>query len=731
VQIGDGNIQHNYFVGRAPVVWPVQVGVVPRLADGYQARRIRAELDRSVADGATTVLTQVLSGLGGVGKTQLAVAYAQHVWARRGVDLLVWITAATRQAISAGYAQAAADVLAADDSDAEQAADRFLAWLAATDRRWLIVLDDLQEPAALNGLWPPTTLSGTVLITTRRRDAALTGAGRRLIDVGLFTPDEAVGYLRDKLTDQPLDQAEGLAADLGYLPLALAQAVAYMSDRGLDGAAYRQRLADRRKTLAELVPEPGALPDEHRTTVDATWSLSVDAADQLHPTGVARPVLELSALLDPNGIPTGLFTTVAAREYLGTNGAAGTGEPVDSDLAADALHHLGRFNLVTLDPSARSVQMHALVQRATRDRLTPTQLHTATRAAADALIQIWPVGRDPSHSQMLRANSMALQQHGADPLWAPNAHPVLFRTGHSLDEAGLLTAAIIFWRQLSVIAIRMLGSKHPDTLAIRRNVAWCEGDAGDPTGALRAYEQILVDSLDVLGPDHPQTMDTRRGVAWWQGEAGDITAAIDALEDLLTGCLQILGPDHPDTLATRADLARRRGEAGDPHTAADAFHRLLADLQRVCGPDHPQTLYARGSIARFRCESGDPTGAAAAYEHLLTDRLRVFGPDHPMTLETRHNIAWCKEQAGDLASASRILEELVTDQLRVLGQDHPQTHASLIDLAQCRHKVGDASGAVVAMHQVLASRLRVLGTDHPDTLAAHELLASWRDNAGN
>nr|BFE75554.1 hypothetical protein GCM10020092_088550 [Actinoplanes digitatis] len=121
--------------------------------------------------------------------------------------------------------------------------------------------------------------------------------------------DEAARYLADKLHHDPrkLQEAAELAADLGHLPLALAQAAAYLLDRGLTCATYRTRLANHRKKLAELFPEAHALPDDHQATVDVTWSLSITAADHLTPTGLARPVLELAAMLDPNGIPTTLF----------------------------------------------------------------------------------------------------------------------------------------------------------------------------------------------------------------------------------------------------------------------------------------------------------------------------------------------------------------------------------------------------------------------------------------
>ena len=160
---------------RAPVSWPHRVGVVPARAECFQHRDAVDVLDVAVAGGGTAVVCQVLAGTGGVGKTQLAAAYARAAWQAGSVDLLAWVTAGSRDAVVAAYAQAGAEVAGADPGDPQQAAGRFLTWLETTDRRWLVVLDDLADPADVRGLWPPASAWGRVLLTTRRRDAVLSG----------------------------------------------------------------------------------------------------------------------------------------------------------------------------------------------------------------------------------------------------------------------------------------------------------------------------------------------------------------------------------------------------------------------------------------------------------------------------------------------------------------------------------------------------------------------------
>ncbi|WTA24342.1 NB-ARC domain-containing protein (plasmid) [Streptomyces sp. NBC_00853] len=434
-------------------------------------------------------------GLGGVGKTQLAAHYARHTWGEGIVDLIVWVTATSREAITAAYAQAAVEILGASPTDPEHAATAFLAWLepkrsAASDRGeerpWLIVLDDVLDPADLTGLWPPPSPHGRTLITTQRRDAALTGAHRRLVQVGLFTPNESLAYLAEVLATpnrrDPVGQIAALAEDLGHLPLALSQAAAYLIDTNLDCATYRRRLADRTRALADVLPELSGLPDDQLVTVDAAWSLSIERADQLRPTGLARAMLRLTAMLDPNGMPNSVITGMVARAYLAAN-RPDTGRKqhhskqktlVSVEEAENSLRALHRLNLIDHTPNSRyqAVRIHRLIQRSVRDHLDTRALDELAGIAADALIAAWPAPeRDPVLAQTLRVNVSALRRCAEEALYRPELHPVLFRSGTSLGASGQDNAALSHYRKLFQAARSLVGPDHHQTLTTRHEIA--------------------------------------------------------------------------------------------------------------------------------------------------------------------------------------------------------------------------------------------------------------------
>ncbi|WBB88186.1 tetratricopeptide repeat protein [Micromonospora sp. WMMC264] len=728
VQTGDYSWAVTSVADRPQTSWPVLIGVLPPLTSGRQPRPADQAL-AAVGAGETAVVVQILSGMGGIGKTQIAANLAHRMLSEGQLDLLIWITATDPQIIVSSYARAAAVVSGANDADPQEGAARLLSWLTATTRRWLIVFDNLDDPQHLNSLWPPATRTGRTVVTTRRRDAALL-SGRHVINVDVFTPQEARAYLTRQLGDDParLEQADRLAAELGHLPLALAQAAAYIVDQGLSCAGYLDRLA--RRPLSRL--HPGVLPDQQLMPVAHAWTLSIAAAD-MATSGRASLVLRLASVLDPHGIPMAVFTTQASHEYYRQDR-----EPdVDPDDVNDALRALHRLSLATtgVGDGQSTLRIHAVIQRIIRENILGRDLHRIATTAADALVELWPdFERDPGLGHYLRANATALISVTGSLLWRDlrgreRTHPVLFRTGASLGEAGLVAGAHDYYADLRTNTERLLGPDHPDTLLARSSQAFWQGAAGDAGDAATAFEQLLADQTRILGPDHPDTLLTRANGALWRGEAGDADGAAAAFERLLADQTRILGPDHPDTLSTRNRLARWRGESGDAAGAVVAFEALLSDFLRVLGHDHPRTLTVRSNLAFWRGQAGGMADATAAFEQLLADQTRILGPDHPDTLSTRHNLAFSRGEAGDAAGAAAAFEQLLADQTRILGPDHPDTLAARSNYARWRGLAGDAAGAAAEFGRLLIDRERILGVEHPYTVATREALASWRQES--
>lgn len=542
-----------------PVPWPHQVGLIPTQALSFQHREVGDQLRSVVAANGTTILGQVLTGMGGVGKTQLAADFARGSLTAGDLDVLVWVTASSRSSIIGAYAQAGIELCCANPNDVEVAARTFLAWLTTSGHRpcrWLIVLDDVADPDDLHTLWPPSSPSGRTLVTTRRRDAALTGEGRLRIDVGLFSQTEAHSYLTARLSAHghpaATSEVSALARDLGYLPLALAQAAAYLIDSGLSIHSYRSRLANHSMTLESLTPD--RLPDEQQIPLAAVWAVSVERADTLPPTGLARPMLELASVLNwSGGVPQIVLTSPSVLAYLPRRRASLTKRrrrrrraeysmddpPVTAEEAARALRALHRLSLVDhdMDEDGGVVRVHQLVRRVTNDAVGPE----------------------------------------------------LVKRGQRLLVDGLATTFDDYQRWKTAKELRT---------KIR--------------GCMDLTEKLLAHATQVLGPEHPDTISLQSDLAYWRRHFSD--ADVDRPQSaaekasthagLLTLRRRLLGVDHPDTLAAWGSLAHWRGEAGDPAGAAAENRELLNHLKRTLTDGHPHLLLIQHNLEHWERMAG-------------------------------------------------------------------------------------------------------------------------------
>ena len=682
------------------------------------------ELEAKLAAGETVVLTSP-AGTGGTGKTQLAAALARFLWDSAAVDLLAWVPAVSRDSIIAGYRQAGAAVGApGGGASPEWAAAGFLDWLAGTSRPWLLVLDDLTDLIDLDGLWPWGE-AGRVVVTTRLPAAAVRGPERTILEVGTFSPREALSYLTASLYPEQRTQAVDLAGDLDCLPLGLSLARAAIADTRVDCGHYRTHLAERNRQMS--VPQA----DRHAKIVAAAWSISLDQADSTVPADQARAALALIALLDSGGIPGAVLTSPAACDYV--LGRAVTGRPADESQVRGVLGRLSQLGLVTLSPeiAARTAGMHSLIQATVRQVIPPAMLKVSAAAAASALLQVWPQGDyDPLLAQALRDCTASLHRAAADLLWTPEAHPVLLRAGQSLDRAGLPSLAISYWRAMVGTGTRILGSSHASTLLARDHLAAACEAAGRPQEAVAALEVSVAERERALGRDHPESLSARSRLAHAYLAAGRLDYAILLYESTLADQDRLLGPGHPDTMTSRGGLAAAYRSAGRMQAAVAVLQRTLSDRQAILGPDHPQTLAACSDLAAALHAWGKVGDAVPLYERALADRQRVLGPDHPDTLTARASLAYAYRSADRLDDALPAFRRALADRKRVLGPDHADTLTSLGNLASACHTAHMVTAAIPLYEQALDARERTQGTDHPDTMAARGDLASGYHSAG-
>ncbi len=739
---------------------------LPRVVAHFTGREgLLAQLDAALSQRRAGVITQTISGLGGVGKTQLAAAYAAAH--QDEFDIAAWVRAADGGTADLAELAVALALPVAGRTPPERASDTLM-FLANTDRRWLLVFDNAPGPQALTGL--PSSGHGRVLVTSRHRGGYDAFGVELAVDV--FGADTARRYLlaRSGRSGEETGDADAVAAALGYLPLALAHAGAYCaSGTGVPFGDYLELVEDLpSQELFDTSPEVF-----YQHTVAATWNTSITAAGQQAP--LARPALEMAAYLAPEAIPRSFFAV------LEENSAAGRKR------AADALTALHRYSLATVDGS--QVSVHRLLQKVIRDRLTgPDQASAIThaltaiqRALPDdpKLPATWPQWQElvphivalasietvanlnadqlvnilnPTCDFLLRSGSnlpaLALATQAVSlstaHLGPGYPHTLIARAHLALSylSAGRTGEAVTMYERLVPDMERLLGSDYPGTLIARGDLASSYLSAGRTGEAIAMNEQLVTDSERLLGPEHPDTLIARGNLATLYWSAGRTGEAIAVEERVAADRERLLGPDHPHTLTARGELAASYLSAGRISEAVAILERVAAAVERLLGPEHPDTLTARGNLASsYRADAqanlgalylsaGRISEAVVILERVAADTERLLGPEHPDTLTAQGNLALSYQSAGRTGEAIAILERVAADTEQLLGPEHPHTLTLQGELAASYLAAGRTAEAIAIEERVAADRERLLGPDHPGTLIARGELAASYQSAG-
>jgi tetratricopeptide (TPR) repeat protein len=708
---------------------PVVVGDVPGQAAAFQARE--GVLERLLAGGSEPGRSVVLAvtGMRGVGKTQVAAACA-----RRCIDekwrLVAWVGADTAATVMDGLAQVAAAVGVAQGATQQDTAMALRHWLEAHGERCLVVFDNAGDPGALRR-YLPAAGEARVIVTSTSQTVA--GLGTH-IGVGVFSDAEALAYLRER-TGLGDGGARELAAELGNLPLALAQAAAVVkAEHHRDYATYLARL--RAFPVAGYLTRTSGDPYPHGAA--AAILLALRAVLRSDPCGLAGPLMNVIAWLAPAGV---------ARDVLHTGHSVGVFNPgtdlaslsveLPADVAAaeiDAvLGRLADASLLTFSLDGTSVASHRLTLRVLRDQArhdgtVDASLDAAAALLAAAALELIPAWQHQRAARDLIQHVYVLHAHLRSLQRVPfgvtrrmlGLRSWVLRSLHELADDPAQALAI--GQALAADSQRLLGPDHPDTLAVLNNLAQAYTSAGRPAEAIEILERTSAARERVLGAGHPDILVARNNLAGAYRDAGRLPEAIALFERTLADSERLLGTDHPGTLMARNYLASAYRQAGRIAEAVALFERTLAGRVRVLGNDHPDTLFARSNLASVYQDAGRTAEAVALLERTLGDAERVLGADHPSTLTLRSNLASAYQGAGRVAEAVSLFERILADRERVLGDDHPDLVISRGNLGLAYQEVGRVGEAAALYRRALGDAERIHGGDHRHTRMLREAL---------
>ena len=623
-----------------------------------------AELDARLVGGDSSGPRIVaLCGLGGTGKTSVALEYAHRHLGETG---LAWQFPAQDAAVlGAGFGRLAGELGVMDMLHQRDPVAAVHTVLRAHRVGWLLIFDNAPDPASVAAFLPPAG-NGQVLITSQNPH----WPGQSL-EVPVLDTAVAAGFLVNRTRDPDRQAAQELACELGGLPLALEQAAAYMTAAGKRLAAYLALFRGAQRADLLGLGDPAW----YDKTVATTWSL---AFGQLENSPGAVALLRLLAFCAPEAIPLRLMLQASGGliKQLGPDIAPMLAPLLEDPLGDDkAIAALRRYSLI--DPTGdrqQQVSVHGLVQAVTLDQL-PHKHRLQWHLAAAALIEA-AIPADTKSPGTWRVCA-SLLPHAQKALVYSSVG--MARIASYLGHSGSHTAARNLQRRIAEARAQDLGPEHPDTLAALAYLAHWTGQAGDLAGARDQFATLLPIRERVLGSEHRDTLITRASVAGWTGE-DDPARARDQFADLWPVIEQVFGQQHRETLTARASLARWTGQAGDPTGARDQFADLLPAIQKVFGTEHLDTLTARHNLAHWTGKAGDAAEARDQFADLLPVIEKVFGPRHPVTLRAYVGLAWWTGEAGNPARSHEMLTDLLSIIEQVFGAEHPETLAAQANL---------------------------------------------------
>ncbi len=607
---------------------------------------ILAQLHTTLNTNNAAALTQpqAISGLGGIGKTQIAVEYAYRH--RQTYHAMLWAQADTRDALISGFTELAKllNLPQKDEQDQAIIVEAVKRWLE-THEQWLLILDNADDLTVLDEFLPGKN-TGHILLTTR---AQATGTLANGIEVEpMETAEGALLLLRrakvlapnaslEQAREADRAKAREIVQELGGLPLALDQAAAYIEETrcGLSGylASYqaeRTTLLQRRGTLIKEHPEPMA----------KTLSLSFANVEAANPA--AADLLRLCAFLHPDAIPEEVLSVGAPRFVPSLKTLA-----TSTTAFNEAIASLRAYSLLRRLPEIGTLSMHRLVQAVLKDAMNTDQQREWAERAVRSVNQLFPSVEFANWAQCDRYLLHAEVCKALIDTWNftfPDASRLLNQAGYYLRERSRYAEAEPLFKRALAIREQQLGLDHPYTATSLNDLATLYYIQGKYAEAEPLFRRALAIYEQQLGLDHPHTASSLNNLAMLYQDQGKYAEAEPLFKRALAIYEQQLGTDHPLTAASLNNLAELYSTQGKYAEAEPLYQRALAIKEQQLGTDHPLTAASLNNLAMLYYTQGKYAEAEPLLKRALAIYEQQLGLDHPDTARTRNNYAILRQK---------------------------------------------------------------------------------------
>ncbi|KAJ7277302.1 putative kinesin [Mycena rebaudengoi] len=664
----------------------------------------------------------LLYGLGGAGKTQIALKFLHEIPSNRFTEVL-FLDASTTETIQAGLKNIAlTQSIGSDHEDA-------LLWLASCSTEWLLVFDNADDPKLNLFNFIPQSTCGNILITSRNPQLRVhaPGAHHRVSDL---EQEAAVQLLLVSAAEPATSENEMLATEivkvLHNFPLAVVQAGAYISKMG----SLRRYLVLYEQNHARILGEvPGQSHDKYAWSVYTTWDISFKCLSK-----PAARFLQLCSFLHHEGISETIFSN-AARYVpypLGpTEDQAKKPQEVlhhfltptglwDTISFADMGAEIQNYSLINQDHNTGLFSIHPLVHDWSRNTVLDMD---ATRECTATLLAMSVAFEDELFTMSLHPHVSAILQRDSQP-----ATEFLYPYQQVYYDSRNFQKAQELCEDLLEKVKATLGEEHPTTLSVMARLATAYWSLGRLSDAEELKVLVLEKRRQTLGPEHPDTLTAMGNLANAYWDQGRLTDAEELDVAVLEKRKQTLGPEHPYTLISMQNLAHTYRNLGKLIDAEELDVVVLEKWRQTSGPEHRGTLRAMANLAHTYRYSGKLTDAEELELVILEKRRQTLGPEHLDTLVAMANLAGTYRNLGKLTEAEELEVVVLEKRKEILGPQHLDTLRAMTNLACTYRDLGKLTDAEELEVVVLGKGRQTLGLEHPDTLLAMANLAcTYRD----
>ncbi|WP_307781846.1 FxSxx-COOH system tetratricopeptide repeat protein [Streptomyces sp. MBT65] len=714
---------------------------------------------RLTLEGAAAVLPEALHGLGGVGKTQIAVEYVyQHA---DEYDVIWWISAERPEQIRVSLTQlgGALGIETGGEQEITIAAVLNALRTGRPYHRWLLVFDNAEDPEVVRQFFPLGG-PGKILVTSRNPQW---GRIARTVDIDVFTTEESVELLARRGPELQPDQAARVADALGNLPLALEQAAAWLSETGMPVDEYLQIFEDERADLDSQRNEllASGVPVDYPEPVAAAWNMSLGRLAERHPG--AHQLLQACSFFAPEPIARRIFTGVRGVELP----AELTEVLRDPVKLGQAIREISRYSLIKINHRDNTIHMHRLVRAVLVGRMSP-QERADMRHAAHILLATYDPGdmavnNWPRYAELL-VHARFSRAVDCDDGWVRDMVRNVVRYLHT---SGDHVTCREYGREVVEAWTERLGESDLQTLAVASTLGHALRTLGNFKEASDLNDKNLRLLRATVGDDHPNTLGAIGAVSENAQIRGDFAASVELEEDRWRRARRENGDGDPTTLAAANDYAlalrlvgkfeesleidTQARESAVRSLGYDALLTLLITtnlsidvretgdylasrqmqeeaLQRVRHAIRDRTapisLIAARTLAVARRKAGDHAGALELNEETLRLYRSRFGERNLNVAATVLNVSMDLRQNAELERARTVGAECLKTLRDVLGPRHPYVLAAAADLAVTMRLLGEAEQALTSDKETYTTHAEVLGADHPGSLSIAINLAS-------